>query len=436
LSTSAPVYSASNTTLFQIDTPSLLKRPVTNHLFADNVRFFSMAAVIFLHTFSAFGSLSGISGSDSFMLGVQQAVKFGTIGFFLISGFLMAESLDRRPPLEYLKRRLRVVFAPWLLWFSAFLVLSLTGDVVHGRLRFGSFTSAAHFILNRLHGCLFDSAYWFVPNLIVALCVLLLCRRFLYDVRLGFALLAVSLIYGLDIHTQWFALPSHTEALFGFVFYLWLGAWAARNFRTIEAWVSHIPMWNFVASIAMAGLIAIKEAELLLAAGAPSPLSTLRISNQLYSVLVVLAIFKVRKVAWPKGLNVRASTFGLYLSHTIVLSLLLRVATRTFLMNLADEPWANTRAIALCLGLGGFVITYGCSFALTHWLLERPSLGWVLGRLATSRTRGFSGATGPLCGPEPPEAIRLCKKAGPGLLISNRNTPSSRAEQASLPPLQ
>ncbi len=51
-------------------------------------------------------------------LAVIAPFKFGTIGFFLISGFLLGERVDRRNPFEYFGRRLKRVFLPWLMWLA------------------------------------------------------------------------------------------------------------------------------------------------------------------------------------------------------------------------------------------------------------------------------------------------------------------------------
>src|ERR1700722_7360052 len=79
-----------------------------NHLFVNNVRFWSMLSVIVVHSWYVFGSAN--SGLD---IALVTPFKFATIGFFLISGFLLGERVDRRNPVEYFLRRFRRVFVPW-----------------------------------------------------------------------------------------------------------------------------------------------------------------------------------------------------------------------------------------------------------------------------------------------------------------------------------
>jgi hypothetical protein len=145
---------------------------------------------------------------------------------------------------------------------------------------------------------LFSTAYWFVPNLMIAVSVLLLCRRFLYDPRLGCALLGLSLFYGVNAYSQWIPIQNHSEAFLGFAFYLWLGAWTAKHFAAFMAWIARIPLLALLVLAVLTGLAAFGEAEVLTDRGA---MNTLRISNQIYSVLAVLAIFKARGGLWPRA---------------------------------------------------------------------------------------------------------------------------------------
>jgi membrane-bound acyltransferase YfiQ involved in biofilm formation len=348
-----------------------------------------------------------MSGYDRWFRYLLQPFKFGTIAFFLISGFLMQEGLTRRPPLEYLKRRLHRVFTPWLFWFALFFGMTLTNGAVHGQFLFHSLQGGAASVLDNLYQCLFASAYWFVPNLMIALCVLLLCRRFLLDIRLGGAFLALSLFYGLNIHWQWIPLESHTEAFFGFVFYLWLGAWAAQNFAVVEAWIERTPMVALCAFVALSALAALREADLLSMARVTDPMNSLRIGNQVYSVAVVLAICKLRKTVSPRAVNVRTSTFGIYLAHTIVMTLLIFAAKHTILRSADFDAWKEPAGVLAGLSLSAFLATYGCSLILTQRILDHPRLRWMVGAGARGKAAhkedGTASRTG--SGPVPAAAM-------------------------------
>jgi len=353
--------------------------PATDHLFVSNVRFLSMAAVVLSHCISASFSMAGFGPSGGVERVVRQVFAFDIIGFFLISGFLMAEGLTKREPGEYLKRRLRRIFLPWLFWYLLFLATLLINDGLHGRLRLISLHEGSRWLLDRLVFCLFSSVYWFVPNLLIALCILLACRRFLFDPLLGCALFALSLFYGIDIHAHWIPFQGHSEALFGFIFYLWLGAWAGRNFGLIQAWNERISTPSLIVIGVLALVAALLESSVLSAAGNPHPMNALRICNQAYSVIVILIIFRLRRPVWPRAVNVRTTTFGIYLIHIIVLNLLMNVIKQPVGKALSGQRWEWTSTIAVCLTLGVFAVVYWVSLYLTQWVLDHRRLRWMVG---------------------------------------------------------
>lgn len=354
-------------------------RVAVDHLFVSNVRFLSMAAVVLLHCIGWAAGLAGMSPTDGFVRSLLQPFKFGTIGFFLISGFLMEESLTRRRSWEFLKRRLQRVAAPWAIWFLLCTILLLASDALHGRFRMHSLGDCFSSVFAGLDNALFGTAYWFVPNLLIALCVLLLCRRFRCDLRLGGVLLLLSLFYGLNVYAQWIPMKGHTEALLGFVFYLWLGGWGARNIKEIERWIGRVPMISLVAAAAVAGLVALRESDFLAEVVGSDSMNTLRISNQIYSVIIVLAIFKLSKAIWPSLVNVRTTTFGIYLIHTVVLLLLGGIVNHAILPPAVRAAWSLGPGIMVCLSLVVFAVTYGCSLGLTELLLKQSRLRWMVG---------------------------------------------------------
>jgi peptidoglycan/LPS O-acetylase OafA/YrhL len=68
------------------------------HIFVDNVRFLSMIGIVAIHS----ATVVFVTGNVHPMLiaALLAPQKFGTTGFFLISGFLLGERLDRCRPLE------------------------------------------------------------------------------------------------------------------------------------------------------------------------------------------------------------------------------------------------------------------------------------------------------------------------------------------------
>ncbi len=349
--------------------------PEMRHLFVDNVRFWSMVAIVAIHGITM-GNIGGVS--PSYVEALTTPWKFGSIAFFLTSGFLLGERIEKCSPMGYLGRRLQRVFLPWLAWISLLTVILLASDIVHHRVVLGAGMSAA--LWQKFYACLTQTAFWFVPNLFVGLTILLIFRRHLRDLRLGAALLAINLIYVANIYARWWQ-TSHTKAVFGFVFYLWLGSYASLHHRKLTQWVSRIRMKAFVSLAVLAGLAAFAEARLLDHRGSTDPSNTLRLTNQFFSIFVVFILLKLRRPTWPGFVNVRNHTFGIYLSHTIILIILcdcLSVVSRRFSGTSADAFRSS-----LPVGIAGQIlfsaVTYTLSLAVAKTFSASRSFGWVVG---------------------------------------------------------
>jgi hypothetical protein len=366
----------------QIESTTDSRKPDSvDHIFANNVRFLSMAAIIAVHTILSYPAVAQIPSPPSVLLYLAQPLKFGTIAFFLVAGFLFGERINAWSPLEYFKRRLQNVFVPWLFWFSLFCMLALGSDAIHER--FGWAILPQAFL--RCRNLLLDSAFWFVPNLLFALALLLIFRRILTDVRMGFAFLLLSLFYGVNIYGHWMPVH-HTRAILGFVFYLWLGAWGAWHFPALEKLLARVPAIAMLGLIFLTLTLALAETKLLHALGSIDPINTLRISNQIYSVVVVLGIVKVRRSLWPRFVDVRKHTFGLYLTHTLGLAMLVRVLKRLLPYCFSFTGRSQT-VVGVLLILVMFCLTYaGCLLAVKA-LLSDPRLRWAIGLSAQGKAR-------------------------------------------------
>ena len=191
-----------------------------NLLFVDNVRFWSMVGIIAVHTLFRWYVPNATATSELRMLLLQMA-KFGTIGFYLISGFLLGGRLDHCSPCEYLLRRIKNVAAPWAVWASVTIGLAVIQESLYGDFPSHLWPAIVSVATNAWR-VIFYSPFWFVPNFLLSLSFLLMLRRYLDDLRLGALLLACTLFYSVNIYGRW--IPSeHTTAIFGFTFYQWLG---------------------------------------------------------------------------------------------------------------------------------------------------------------------------------------------------------------------
>jgi len=359
------------TNLKQNNSTSLEGKIVTDHLFVNNVRFLSMAAVIGLHTISGYGTVLNRNSMPQIFYYLIGPLKFGTIGFFLAAGFLFGERVDQTSPLRYFLRRLRNVFLPWCVWLSLWCSRRFFIDLSQGR------QIDLPYVIDLYKVRALASAYWFVPNLIIALAILLICRRFLHDVRIGLVFLAATFFYSANIYGHWIAVV-HSKAVFGFIFYLWLGAWSAWHFPDVERFIAKISAPIMIGLTLTALGFAIAESRLLMALGSVDPVNTLRLSNQIYSLMFVLAILKLKHAMWPRFVDVRKHTYGLYLLHTIVLGFFC-LKLQPILLPLGAAPWWIIGTVTLLLIPALFASVYGISLLLVRILLRFPMLRWMVG---------------------------------------------------------
>lgn len=334
-----------------------------------------MVSIIGVHSAGEFESFKA-SHSSHLGIAIIAALKFGTIGFFLVSGFLLGERVDRRNPIEYFMRRLKKVFLPWLFWFGILCALLMTHELIDHSLGHSSLVPTLRLAFTTARSSLIASPFWFVPNLLLCIAVLLAFRRHLYSLKLGAILFAVNLVYVVNIYTLWFQ-PQHTKAIFAFVFYLWLGSYAAENFSRISKVLARIPTAIFVTLALITGVAAYFESCLLALRHNPDPFNTLRLTNQAFSICMVLVFFKLTRATWPRIVDVRRHTFGIYLTHFIALIVLVRVlkSFRHFIG--APVNVSNMERVFMWTTLS--LLTYLCCLIIASLLAARPSLQWLVG---------------------------------------------------------
>jgi len=351
------------------------KRP--EYLFIHTVRFWSMLAIVFIHSAGAFTKYEAVSTTQISLL--LQPFKFGTIGFFLISGFLVGDRLPDSDRISYLRRRANRLIPAWLVWFG----LTVAFNTYRSIVKLHAATISAGILLSTSYGvgvrCLTETALWFIPNFMLALTCIVILRRWLNDLRLGAVLLAVNLFYGVNVYTRW--LPSrHTEALFAFVFYLWLGAWCSLRKDRILSWAAGQSLWRLIFWACVAAGIAVVETFILKAHNSPDEYNSLRFGNQIYSVLIVILLLRIKRRSWPAFINVAETTYGVYLIHGMVITLTFGVAMRMVMVH------------GHLLGPAGILLmwvvlaptTYFLALQLTRTFASTQRWAWVVGAVGAS----------------------------------------------------
>lgn len=269
-----------------------------------------MIAIIAVHALSLFGGDSYRQASSVGILELLllQAAKFGTPVFFFISGFLMSEQIATgRDPVAYFGRRLVKVGGPWLFWASLFSLYSLVRWDVSGS------PDLFHVLLVRATETLIHSIYWFVPNMLTSMAFLVVCRSFWDRAWFGAILFGISALYGINTHAEWFP-STHSAAFGGFLSFMWLGIRCSRHRDLVLRIAKSIPWPILACSLLVAASCGIGETMWLSSRGAQSALSTLRLSNQMFSLLALIAFTKMNTKV-PNFIDCRRETFGIYLIH-------------------------------------------------------------------------------------------------------------------------
>lgn len=307
----------------------------------DNLRFWSIFGIVALHCY----------GADAFL--TQQLFKFGSIGLFLAAGVLLGAKTSTQSPALYLKNRLARVGQPWVFWTAGFAGLLYTVKLL---------TSHPLTLWQTIIEVLTRTEYWYVPNFLFALTVLVSCWRFLDRWWLGICLGSLSLLYAVNLYQDWF-LTAHTTAILGYVFYLWIGYQAAQHQAVLIRWLERLPVTYFLLGCVLVYVLALLEGQRL----GPDALSTLKFTNQLYSLAIFFLFLRWPGKLYPVTAQPRQTSFGLYLVHWPILSML----TWSLLA-------VGIRIEQLPLGMQGiawaikFMLVYGLSFALVRHLASSP----------------------------------------------------------------
>lgn len=295
-----------------------------------------------------------------------QLVKIGTISFFLLAGFLIGDKFADYSALEYLKRRFNNTFRPWIIWSLIFLYYVITICPRDGKL--------STWLQHDIAIVYFFSNYWFIINFFICITILLIFKKRLYSLTLGLMLLLFTLFYSVNIYYQWIY-PMHTTAVFGFVFFLWLGAQMQKKWVPIEAYINSIPLSVFIIVSIITLAAAVLEIAILHNRDSIDPLNSLRITNILYSIAVFFLLVKIKRYSLLMKLSPRETTYGIYLIHYIIVFAYLVDWLGDFNYPLGSLSVPGM----LALELARFLIVYIATFILVK-LINRFSFRWIIGR--------------------------------------------------------
>lgn len=348
-----------------------------NFDFIDAVRGIAMLGIVIEHS-SAFWLLKYTNYSDRLIqAGYMQLFKFATIAFFLISGFLINHKFAEYTPLQYIRNRFKNTIGPWLFWIAIYLAISVaqhlfmflkSGDSKNLPTDWYDATIGLFFRV------IFHSNYWFILNFLICIAILLLCKRYIYKWGFGLILGLMSFFYSINLYFGWVQ-PEHTTALFGFVFYLWLGIFLNKNFVEVKNILNKISMSTLIVANLILFTLSILETVHLMDLKMADPFNTLRATNIFYSIGIFALLLKIGDMKEvQKALNPRHTTFGIYLFHQIIIDWVLIEIVRPFKLNLDTMSAMNVVGYSLLR----FVFVYALSLLLAKFI-AKTNFKWSIG---------------------------------------------------------
>lgn len=348
-----------------------------NFDFVNTIRCISMMGIIFEHSHIVQAPMYNTLGATIVEASVIQFFKFSTIAFFLIGGFLINHKFQEYSAGQYLKNRFKNTVRPWLFWMIVYLALTMLDRLVayskgsDGGLMFTDFTA---YISDLTFRVLFFSPYWFILNFLICITLLLLFKKYLYNYWLGIFFGLVSLIYSINLYFKWFE-TTHTSALFGFVFYLWLGVYLNKYYAVVMKFVKNTPWALWVLVLMLTFALGICESLQLIRLGSTDAYNTLRISNIIYSFVAFGVLLKIGSINTLNRLKPRETTFGIYLLHSIVIERFLPLIFQPLKLDVAHfTVWENTALLIL-----RFLIAYVVSYLFSA-LLIKTKMKWSVGQ--------------------------------------------------------
>lgn len=330
-----------------------------NYDFIDHIRCIAMIGIVVEHTVGSEPPLPGSTNYPIFLF-VIQFFKFGTIIFFLLSGFLISEKFTDYTPGQYLKRRFSSTFGPWLLWSIVYLVCFIANLWVKQRMYHDNdHRLTFNAIVDEINIIYLHTNYWFIINFMVSITILLIFRKYLYNLLFGAILFGFTLFYCVNIYFEWIN-PTHTMAIFGFVFFLWLGAQMRKHWLIIQNQITLLPYPFLFFIMAITFGLATYEITLLSHRGSFDPLNTLRFSNILFSLAAFALLLKIGVIKSLNFLRPRQTTYGVYLIHFILVVFLVPEILRPLHINIQELAPLTY----VFVKLGAFLTVYGITIIL------------------------------------------------------------------------
>lgn len=346
-----------------------------SYAFVDVIRFLATFGIVYIHSYVPMHGMETNTflrhmPHAEYFLYVKQLFKFSTICYFLIAGFLLADKSIENSPFAYYLRRLNAIAVPYLFAF----VLFVAALALHSYLTQNQRITVGY-VIEIVKYVLLYSPFWYVPNYLLCLLVIVCFSKYSSSIYFGAVLFLFTAgntwynVYTGNTHT-------HTTALTGFIFYMWLGMYIKKR-NLIAAMQSTGPLITGAVLVLFYILSDCETHYMFYHTRIAETLNTLRVSNQLYSVAFFAFIVSCCKKTASFGiLNPRKETYGIYLYHSFFTFILMSVVGQWIGQWLGADLFSYNVYEVILLTFAGFIISYTATTALVKFLLKH-NLAWL-----------------------------------------------------------
>ncbi|MDF3077623.1 MAG: acyltransferase [Sphingobacteriaceae bacterium] len=291
----------------------------TNYEQIDTIRIITICFIIWGHSLLGWERQVNTGLFNSYLTTVvYQSGKISTVVFFVVSGFLIRNRLSDYTLGSYFVERFPKVYLPWMLFMALFLVLGIIQQMPTLRLlQENKFREIFVDIYNLIVGILFYTSYWFITTYAVSMALLVIFQKHSEKLWMGCLLGAITLFYAINLYYQWVP-ANHGKALFGYVFYIWIGFQIRKRFERLNAFLESAPWLVMLTILLILFFLSCLEGRTLSALGCVDPYASNRITNSLFSIVLFGALLKMGSVKWMNDLQPRKLVFGVFLLHNIV----------------------------------------------------------------------------------------------------------------------
>lgn len=336
-----------------------------------------MIGIVMEHSSFFFGAKFFSQNEKLLQIFSLQLFKFGTIIFFLLAGFLIGDKFNTYSTKEYLKRRLDNTVKPWFFWVLVLFILNHIDSIVKN-IRYGYsafYNTTFKSLVFDFGNIVFNTSFWFIPNFLICIAILLLFRKYLYSIGFGIFLMCLSLFYSINLYLD--IIPtSHTTALFGFIFYLWLGVQINKYYLNFKMLIQQTTLLLLSSLLIITFMLSSLESYYLLVKLPTDPFNTLRITNIVYSLISFAFLYKLGDRIAIKKFNPSIFTFGIYLIHQVLVFRLMPLIFRPLNIDFENRSAYYFLAVQLLT----FVVIYTGSITLVYLFNMMPKVRWIVGR--------------------------------------------------------